>query len=455
MIRILLVPLTLSLAGCVALSGAEAHDPIASLQSRIIEVSEAVKPSVVHIEAIVKLNNRRNVLTGTGFIMEPEGVMLTNEHVVARAEKVSVMVPGRPGRFTAEVVGTDKQTDLAVVRIQPRPGEDPFPVARLGDSGELQVGEWVIAIGNPYGLDGTVSLGIVSAKGRNLRTENLLNDFIQTDAMIDRGSSGGPLVNLEGEVIGINSRGQGRGIGFTIPIDIAKRVASDLLSEGRIARGYLGVTIQPLDRELARYWKVDTFDGVVVSGVVDGSPASKAGLEVGDIIVRFDGSAVRAEKDEDVGQFQRLVAMADVGKEVDIEILRSGRVERTRATLATQPKVVPDEEETPFGFTVQEITDRLMRVHRLDTRSGVLVSFVEHGSEAAEADLAAGDMIERIDDLPITDIESFRQAFEQIPAGRPFLVRARRGPDTRFMLIAPRKPEGTVDSGAPQPAPKG
>jgi len=426
---------------------AQAKDALDQLQARIIRVSEQVKPSVVHIEAAVKLNNRRNLVTGSGFLMDAKGVVVTNEHVVERAEKVSVVVPGRPGRYLAKVVGTDKQTDLAVLRIEPRAGEDPFPVTKLGDSDKLRVGEWVVAIGNPYGLDGTVSLGIVSAKGRDLRTDNLLNDFIQTDAMIDRGSSGGPLINLKGEVLGINSRGQGRGIGFTIPINTAKRVVADLLGEGRIARGYLGVAIQPLDRELATYWDLAEVHGVVINGVVEDSPAATAGLSVGDILLRFDGETLTAEKDEDIGQFQRLVAGTAVGKEVTLEVLREGARKTVKAKLGVQPKVVPDEEETKFGFTVQEVTDKLFRLHRLENRDGVLVSFVERGSEAEEAGLGPGDLIQRLNEKRITHIESFREAMLALVPNAPFLLEARRGENVRFVLIVPRSSDRQADSG--------
>jgi S1-C subfamily serine protease len=401
---------------------------------------------VVHIEAVVTVNGRRTMGTGSGFIMEPAGVVLTNEHVVERAEKISIIVQGRSGRYPAEPIGTDKQTDLAVLRISPRPGEPPFRVAELGNSDDLQVGEWVIAIGNPYGLEGTVSLGIVSAKGRDLQTENLINDFIQTDAMIDRGSSGGPLVNLRSQVVGINSRGQGRGIGFTIPINTAKRVADDLLGTGRIARAYLGVSIQPLDRELAEYWGIPEEEGVIVNGVAEGSPAGRAGVQPGDIITHFDGEEVRAEQDEDLGQFQRLVAMATVGTVVELRTLRAGKPLTTEVKLAIQPKVVPDEEETDFGFTVQEVTEHLVRRHRLDRRDGVIVSFVERGSEGAEAGLTPGDLIEYVEKVEVQDIDGFRGAMRQVDAEHPFLIRARRGTDTRFMLVVPRGPERTVDS---------
>jgi S1-C subfamily serine protease len=450
-----LLTLVAWVAGCTTLSGAFADDALDALQARIIRVSEAVTPAVVHVEAVVRQNNRRNIVTGSGFMIKPEGIALTNHHVVERAEKVTVRVPGRAGRYTAEVLGTDKQTDLAVLRVHARQDGEDFPVTKLGDSDALQVGEWVIAIGNPYGLDGTVSLGIVSAKGRDLESEQLLNDFIQTDAMIDRGSSGGPLVDLEGAVIGINSRGQGRGIGFTIPINTAKRVADDLLGEGGIARGYLGIVIQPLDRELATYWGVSEVDGVVINGVVEDSPAQKAGFQIGDIVTEFNGEPVAAEKEEDLGDFQRRVATSPVGQKVEIAVYRKGATEVLTAELGTQPKVVPDEEETPYGFTVQEVTVGLHRLHRLETREGVLVSFVERGSEGAEAGLAVGDLIQSVNDGAVVDLATFREAMAEIDGTQPFLVRAARGPNTRFLLLVPRgskegKPEprrnGPADS---------
>ncbi len=436
-LRATLALLVFVLTGCAGLPPAFARDALDELQARIIEVNRDVSPAVVHIESAVRVNNRRDLIEGSGFLINPSGVLLTNWHVVDRAEKVSVIVTGRDGRYDAEVVGTDKQTDVAVLRLVPRPGERPFPFAKLGDSDKLAVGEWVIAIGNPYGLEGSVSLGIVSAKGRDLRTEQLLNDFIQTDAMIDHGSSGGPLINLRGEVVGINSRGQGRGIGFTIPINTAKRVSGDLLDVGRIARGYLGVTIQPLPRELARYWGEPDLHGVVIGSVARGSPAEAAGIEVGDVLIRFDGEPLRAEKDEDLGQFQRLVALESVGRDVAIEVVRSGERRKLRATLAAQPKYVPDEVESAHGFTVEEITEASFRGQRLPQRDGVLVSFVEPGSEADEAGMVRGDLIVEVEKLPVATLEDFRSALGE-KKDHPFLVRALRGDDTRFLLVNPR-----------------
>ena len=442
------IPLVCAALGCATPAGAA--DPLDALQARIIDVGKRLTPSVVHIEAAQRQNNRRTMVTGSGFVFTREGVVLTNEHVVERAEKISVVIPGRNGRYSATLIGTDKLTDLAVLKIDPRPGDPPFQAVKLGDSDALAVGQWVIAIGNPYGLDGTVSLGIVSAKGRDLGSANLLNDFIQTDAMIDHGSSGGPLVDLQGRVVGVNSRGQGRGIGFTIPVNTARRVADDLMGSG-IARGYLGIAIQPLAHELASYWKLDDVSGVIVNGVAHDSPAERGGLRVGDIVTRFDGEPVTADKGEDVGQFQRLVARTPVGKQVEVEILRERKRETLRLALGVQPKVVPDEEETPFGFAVQEVTESTYRQHRLTSRQGVLVSFVESGSEADEATLTLGDLVQRVDNAPVSDIEGFRKAMGSVDRKRPFLVHALRGEDVRFLLIQPRpsEPRAREDSRPP------
>ncbi|MFI5314359.1 MAG: trypsin-like peptidase domain-containing protein [Myxococcota bacterium] len=437
-VRTALVTLTFVSAGCAALPRALARDALDELQARIIDINHQVSPCVVHIESAIRVNGRRNLIEGSGFVVDASGVILTNWHVVDRAEKVSVILAGRDGRYDAEIVGTDKQTDVAVLRIAAHEGEQPFPAVKVGDSDKVQVGEWVIAIGNPYGLEGSVSLGIVSAKGRDLRTEQVLNDFIQTDAMIDHGSSGGPLIDLKGEVIGINSRGQGRGIGFTIPIDTAKRVADDLLDQGRIARGYLGVTLQPLARELAQYWGQPNVHGVVVGSVAHDSPAERAGIKVGDVLLKFDGEQLHAEKEEDLGQFQRLVAQRSAGRDVAIEILRGTENKTVHASLATQPKFVPDEQETPHGFTVEEVTDATFRGQRLPQREGVLVSYVESGSEADEAGMERGDLIVELEKSHIATLEDFRRALKGLPSEKPFLVRALRGDDTRFLLLAPR-----------------
>ena len=236
--RLLVCTSALLLVACSAL----ARTPMDGLETRIVEIADQVTPTVVHIEAIVKFNDRRSQVTGSGVLITPDGTILTNEHVVDKAEKVEVSVPGHRKKYPARVIGADRQTDVAVLEIE---ADAPLPAAPIGSADALRVGQWVLAIGNPYGLEGTVSLGIVSAKGRNLEIPNVLNDFIQTDAMIDHGSSGGPLVDLQGRLVGINSRAQGRGIGFTIPVETALQVRRQL-EAGGIEHGIFSVRIEPV-----------------------------------------------------------------------------------------------------------------------------------------------------------------------------------------------------------------
>jgi S1-C subfamily serine protease len=420
----------LSLLAC----SAAARAPHEELEQRIVAVAERVKPSVVHVEAIVKFNERRSQVTGSGVIVDAGGAILTNEHVVDNAEKVTVSVPGSKRKYPARIVGMDRQTDIALLRITP---DAPLQAATLGSADDVQVGQWVLAIGNPYGLDGTVSFGIVSAKGRNLEVPDLLNDFIQTDAMIDQGSSGGPLVDLEGRVLGINSRGQGRGIGFTIPIDVVREVMEQL-EAGGIERGFLGITLQPLDRDLADYFGLSDTTGVVVNSVLEGSPAAAAGLRPGDVITHFAGAAVEAEKDEDLGAFQRLVAAVAPGESAALVIARAGG-ERREATIrvGTQPKLDAAEAESELGIHVQEITANLVRDHRLDSDAGAFVVHVVRGSPAREAGLRVGDVIVRIEDRDVADLDDFRREIARVSSAPRFLITARRGEETKFLLVKP------------------
>jgi serine protease Do len=418
------------------------------LQERIIEIADQVTPSVVFIEAIVKINDRRNQVTGSGVIVSEDGLILTNQHVVEKAQKVEVVVPGRKKKHRAEILGTDKQTDIAVLKIEP---DSPLPAARFGDADAVSVGQWVLAIGNPYGLDGTVSFGIVSAKGRNLEVPHLLNDFIQTDAMIDRGSSGGPLVDLEGRVVGINSRGQGRGIGFTIPIETAREVMRQI-QDGGIERGWLGITMQPLDRDLAAYFGIADSTGIVVNSVSSGSPAERAGLRPGDIVTTFAGRPVEAEKDEDLGSLQRLVASVRPGEEAKMEILRDRKEKTLEVHMGVQPSVEPEEDESDLGFHVQEITEHVYRSQRLATREGAYVSFVARGSPASEAGLFPGDVIERVEERDVESLDDFRNAMSSVENLTTFLVTTRRGEETKFLLLKRGAQPHVVGSGTIDPA---
>ena len=415
------------------------------MEARIVAVAEKVTPTVVHINAVVRVNDRRNEVTGSGLIARSDGLVLTNQHVVDKAVKVEVSVSGRKRRYPAKVLGTDPQTDLAVLRIEP---DGPLPAARFGNISDVRVGQWVVAVGNPYGLEGTVSLGIVSAKGRNLEVPGLLNEFIQTDAMIDRGSSGGPLVDLEGRVIGLNSRGQGRGIGFTIPVDTVLSVMAEL-EAGGVERGWLGASIQPLTRELASYFEIENETGVIINGVTDDSPASRAGLLPGDVVTGFGDEDVEAEKEEELGRFQRQVARTEPGTKLTLSLLRKGKRIEAPLTLGTQPKVEPEEEETDLGFHVQEITEGLFRVERLTARDGAFVSFVARGSPAGRAGMHTGDVVVEFGGHPVGDLEDLRRAVKRADEERRVLLQARRGDDLRFLLLdrgAPAPPEEEDDA---------
>lgn len=433
--------------------------PFEALQNRIIEISERVKPVVVHIEAIVRKDSRRTEVTGSGIITDAQGHILTNHHIVDDAEKITVTVPGMKKKLDAKVIGADVQTDVALIKVT-SPAPLPFPA--FGNSDKVRVGEWVIAIGNPYGLDGTVSFGIVSAKGRNLDVPELINEFIQTDALIDRGSSGGPLTDLTGKVIGINSRGQGRGIGFTIPINTALEVKKNFLAAGSFERGYLGVSVQPLDRDLAEYLGLASVSGVLVNSVREGSPAQKAGIRQGDILTSFAGGAIEAEEDKDLNQFQRMVTSAPIGKPVEIALLRAKAPVTLSAVIGKQPKVEAKEEEArDLGINVKEITESIFLEYRLDTKKGVFVSYVEDGTPASEANVQPGDVVQELAGKPVTNLADFKNALRASKATKRFLIKARRGKDLKYLLVkmdrgkeptapAPHPIESTGNPGAPK-----
>jgi len=415
------------------------------LQNVIISVSEKIKPCVVHIEAFLRSQQKRVKVTGSGILVNKEGYILTNSHVVYQAEKVVVTIPGTKKQYEPKIVGTDQLTDLAVLQLPPSAKFNiKFP--GFGDSSKLQVGEWVIAVGNPYGLDGTVSFGIVSAKGRNLNVGLLLSDFIQTDAMIDPGSSGGPLVNLSGEIVGINTMGQGRGIGFTIPIQTALNIMQGFIDQGSIQRGWLGVKIQPLNRKLASHMDIPDISGVIVTVVNENSPAEKAGLHPGDIITEFDQESVEAETDEDLKVFARGIAKTEIGKEVSIGVVRDKKPILLETTITKQPEMSSDEIETPFGFNVTEITTPLYFAVRLFTMNGMFVSFVDTGSPAGEANLATGDVIVKIEGMPVSNREEFESAISRVEGYPRFLIQYYRGHELRVGLLETRSEGKEADA---------
>ena len=326
----------------------------------IVEVAKKQNPAVVWVESaqkVQKMNRRapgnpffknfpgipqppqRGGGTGSGFIINPEGYMLTNHHVINGADKIKVrlQVADKEKTYEAELIGSDKKTDIALLKIK-REGKDttPFPYIPMGNSEQLEVGEWVIAIGNPFGLSHTVTTGIVSAKGRDIGS-GPYDEFIQTDASINPGNSGGPLLNMKGEVIGINTAiisgntGGNVGIGFAIPINMAAGIMKDLKEHGKVTRGWLGVMIQNLTPDLAESFSLKTTQGALVSDVFPNGPAFKGGLQRGDVIVEFGGQPV-----EDVSELPRLVAAVPPGETVDVVILRDGKKRTVRIIIDAQ-----------------------------------------------------------------------------------------------------------------------
>jgi serine protease Do len=409
------------------------------LQDVIISVSNTIKPAVVHIEVVHKSGQFKYKSLASGLIIDEQGHILTNDHVVDKAQSITVTLPSKI-QYTAEIIGTDKQTDLAVIKIKT---EEGLFVPKLGNSDEVKVGEWVVAVGNPYGFDRTVSFGIVSGKGRvfpHLPIESqLINDFIQTDAAIDPGSSGGPLVNLKGEVIGINSIGFGRGQGFTIPMNTANEVKNKLLTTGTIDRGWIGIAIQPVSRDYAKYYDQPDLEGILISDVIPNSPAEEAGLLPGDVIVEYMDEEVSAEKEEDLNKFQFLVSQSKVEEPAQIKIVRYGIPTEVEVKIARQPKVKADEYEADFGFTVKEITDIIYRQYMLDDKEGVLVSFVEVGGVASTAQLQEDDIIRKVGKVEIKNLDEFKESLEQVKDAKQIMLTVKRGKTKRFVLLLPEE----------------
>ena len=376
---------------------------------------------------------------GSGLILDEEGYIITNHHVVEGATKVVVKLHDET-EHEAEVIGTDAKTDLAVIKIEPTGGLSP---AALGDSDQTRVGEWVLAVGNPFGLGHTVTAGIVSAKGRRINRPDAspYDDFIQTDAAINPGNSGGPLINMAGQVVGINSaifsRGGGNiGIGFAIPANMARRIVPQLKEHGRVTRGWLGVLIQPVTEDIAESLELDEAKGALVAKVFDGSPAEAAGVEIGDVIVSFDGKEVVKSAD-----LPSIVADTPVGKRVDVEVVRESRTKIITveiAKLAEEKADVPVVAADVLGLSVQDMTSELAREFRLDQDArGVVVTSVDPESAAATAGIRPGDIIEMVGNSPIGDADEFRERVAERDEGEGVLVLVRRGDQTLFRVIKP------------------
>lgn len=360
---------------------------------------------------------------GSGFLISGDGYILTNYHVVARADEINVKLSdGR--EFRAVVKGSDEKLDLALIKIE---SKTALPAVKLGDSDAIEIGEWVLAIGNPFGLAETVTAGIVSAKGRVIGS-GPYDDFIQTDASINPGNSGGPLFNTNGEVIGINSAiiAGGQGIGFATPVNMAKSIIEQLKGEGKVTRGWLGVMIQPVTANLAKSFGLEDEKGALISEVVAGSPAEKSGLMAGDIIRTFDG-----KKLQEMNDLPRLVATTPVSKKVKLTYLREGKEVETTVVIERlkdgETGDAADLAGAPLGMKVRELSSELARQLRSPETSGVVVTELDTAGLAAEAGILLNDIIKEINGRKIASLDDYNKAIAAHKKGDFLRLLVRRG----------------------------
>ncbi|HEY3308262.1 MAG TPA: DegQ family serine endoprotease [Desulfuromonadaceae bacterium] len=434
--------------------GGQAEAPVKDVPSDILSaqkafsnVSKKVTPCVVNISTISKKKMvqpffemspffedffgapqyRRDKSLGSGIIISKDGYIVTNDHVVRDAETIQVKL-SNDKVYQAKVIGGDQKTDVAVIKI----AANDLPTAVLGDSDKLDVGQWAIAIGNPFGLDRTMTVGVISATGRSNMGIETYENFIQTDASINPGNSGGPLLNVFGEVIGINTAivAAGQGIGFAIPVNTAKLVFTQLIKTGNVSRGWMGVTIQPVTEELAKSFGLKQSKGALVNDIMKGSPAEKAGIRQGDIITTFSGSEVK-----DPSHLQRLVADAGLGKPAKVKVFREGKSLELSITLVNAeniPKVKregggkqPPGQSDPLGLIVNEV----------EQGSGVVVIDVTSGSVAAEAGLRRGDVIVSVNRKKVSNLAEYQRLIQQALSGDSLTLLVRRGDASIYFAL--------------------
>jgi len=437
----------------------------ADLSRTFVNVAKQVKPAVVNIDVVEKTKRtamrlpegfpqipgltdgqpRRQQGTGSGVIISADGFILTNNHVVGEADQINVkLADGR--EFKAKRIGTDKETDMAIIKIEAQ----SLPFAKLGNSDALEQGEWVIALGSPFGLQQTMTAGIVSATGRDLPGAGQFTHYIQTDASINPGNSGGPLVNMNGEVIGINTlifsqSGTSSGIGFAVPSNLATKVYAQLIKNGKVTRAYLGVYLRPLTPAIAKAVGFDGTDGAQVQDTINAtSPAAKAGLRSGDVIIEFEGKQVKSP-----AQLTEIVADMPVGKPAQLKYVRDGHVQTTTVSLGERP---PSGTETPhedkdqgegeeesggaLGVSATNVTPRMASELKLRIQTGVIIQSVQEDSTAAEAGLKRGDVIHRINRIPITDRQDYLRALGTIRDEKEVVLQIERSGQLQFVTVS-------------------
>jgi len=372
---------------------------------------------------------------GSGFIISSDGYILTNAHVVNEADEVIVKLYDKR-EFKAKIIGVDKRTDVALVKIE----ATGLPKVNVGDPAKLKVGEWVAAIGSPFGLENTMTAGIVSAKGRALPQENFV-PFIQTDVAINPGNSGGPLFNLAGEVVGINSQiysrsGGSMGLSFSIPIDVAIDISNQLKASGKITRGWLGIAIQEITKELAESFGMKNTNGALVASVEKNGPADKGGLEAGDVITKFDGKAITSSAD-----LPRAVGATKPGKIAAVEVLRKGAVKTLSMGVGEMPtetaeaaqnsKPAPKTEANRIGLTLKELTPQQKK--KLNGKNGLLV--MESAGAAAQAGIRRGDVVLGLNNSESQSVDLFNKQINAVAVGKTIAVLVLRGENTLYVPI--------------------
>jgi len=421
---------------------ASGKDNVVVTPASIPDLVERLSPTVVNISTarIVKDLLGRDFNQkglGSGFIISEDGYIFTNNHVVDKADKIEVKLANGK-EYDAEIKGRDASTDLALIKIT-SPAQLPY--ARLGDSDRSRIGEWVFAIGNPLGLDHTVTAGIISAKGRVIGA-GPYDNFIQTDASINPGNSGGPLCNLAGEVVGINTAivAQAQGIGFAIPINMAKEILEDLKTSGKITRGWLGLTSQNITDDMRQSLKLKDRQGTLVGNVFTGDAADQAGIKIGDVIMEIAGKTVKDDR-----ELAKIVATLHVGSKVNVKVFRNGKEIILPIVIAERKD--PQEQASgshateQFGITAQEVTPEIAKYFGLPEKTGVIITNVKAGGSADEAGLKPRDIILKVNNIEISGLKEYEAALTAGDKGDALLMLIRRGKDNFFVTLKKGKEE--------------
>jgi len=377
--------------------------------------------------------SRKESSLGSGFIISKDGYIVTNNHVIKDADHIKVILYDK-SEYDAKVIGTDAMTDLALIRIEPK--KKKLTPLKFGTSANTAVGSWVVAIGSPFGLEQTVTAGIISAKGRIIGS-GPYDDFIQTDASINPGNSGGPLLNLKGEVIGINTAiiKSGQGIGFAIPSDLATGVIDQLMEQKTVSRGWMGVAIQNVTKELAKYYNIKEKKGVYVAKVYEGDPADKAGIKVGDVIFKINDRQIESSRD-----LTLTIARSAVGEKVDVKVIRDGKEKTIKVKLGKRPDQNPEIINTDsgfdmFGLKLKQMTPEIaQKLGYPEGTQGLVVIDMKSGSPAADTDVRHGDLLIEMNRHKIATIAAYKQNLEKIKKGGLVQLLFRRGNNNVFVV---------------------